>query len=386
MQMISIMSYASLSAIGHQKQEVWNHYLSGKHGFSLTKKKDLVAKINPKSMGLIEQLKASNRKYKHLDPTVLYAISVSNQAFNQTQWDAKDVIGIGIGSSRGATSSFEKYHKNYLDNKKLSALSSPTTTLGNISSWVAHELGCNGPEMSHSVTCSSGLYSVLNACAWIISGMCEKFVVGGSEAPLTPFTIAQMQALGICANDSSKPFPCQSLNLNKKDNSMILGEGAAVICLQKGQVNGALASINGFGYANEVIHHNTSISSDAKCLQQSMKMALMNKDLSDVDVIITHSPGTMKGDLAEVEAIKAVFHNNIPAMTTNKWKLGHTLASSGLLSIELALLMIENQEFIPVPFIENQKFPKRINTILINAVGFGGNAVSILISKSEYHK
>ncbi|MBL4659939.1 MAG: hypothetical protein JKY19_06260, partial [Alcanivoracaceae bacterium] len=81
-----------------------------------------------------------------------------------------------------------------------------------------------------------------------------------------------------------------------------------------------------------------------------------------------------------INAIKAIFTEQLPAITTNKWKLGHTLATSGMLSIELALLMFEKQHFIAVPYINNPKQPKQINTILINAVGFGGNAVSILLS------
>ena len=68
-------------------------------------------------------------------------------------------------------------------------------------------------------------------------------------------------------------------------------------------------------------------------------------------------------------------------MTTNKWKLGHTFGASGMLSLELAVLMLQHQKVINVPFSEKQIYPKSIKKVLINAVGFGGNAVSILLSK-----
>ena len=96
-----------------------------------------------------------------------------------------------------------------------------------------------------------------------------------------------------------------------------------------------------------------------------------------------HAPGTIQGDLSEFKAIDKIFGNNKPMLTTNKWKTGHTFGASGMLSIELAILMMQHQQFIPVPFAEPQKIRKKINTVLINAVGFGGNAVSILLSK-EY--
>ena len=72
---------------------------------------------------------------------------------------------------------------------------------------------------------------------------------------------------------------------------------------------------------------------------------------------------------------------NLPMLTTNKWKVGHTFGASGLLNLEMALLMIEHQQFIGVPFVEEKNPRKQISNVLINAVGFGGNAVSILISK-----
>ena len=112
-----------------------------------------------------------------------------------------------------------------------------------------------------------------------------------------------------------------------------------------------------------------------------MKMALGDLHPKDVDVIVMHAPGTIKGDLSEYKAIKAIFKNDLPALTSNKWKIGHTFGASGTLSLELAILMLQYQKFIDVPYLETQKQPKAINNVLVNAVGFGGNAVSILLSK-----
>ena len=67
-------------------------------------------------------------------------------------------------------------------------------------------------------------------------------------------------------------------------------------------------------------------------------------------------------------------------MTSNKWKIGHTLGASGGFSLELAILMMQNQEFIGIPFLSNNDKPDGIKKVLVNAVGFGGNAVSILLS------
>ena len=143
----------------------------------------------------------------------------------------------------------------------------------------------------------------------------------------------------------------------------------------------ALAIIEGIGYATEVLEHNVSISTEAECFQKSMKMALGDVALEEIDAIVMHAPGTIKGDASEVKAIQKVFGDKTPLLTSNKWKLGHTFATSGMLSVELAVMMLKEQQFISVPFIEKQQSNKKLNKILVNAVGFGGNAVSVLLSK-----
>mgnify|MGYP000036742789 CR=1 FL=1 len=377
-QPISITAISSISPLGSQPKEIWENYKNDNHFFT-QKDDNFIAEMSSEIKKEIKTLKQSNAKYKALDNSVLYAIYASRQAIKNAKWEAKDNFGINIGSSRGATALFENYHKEFLQKNTTKPLTSPTTTLGNISSWVAHDLQTQGPEISHSITCSTALHAILNGIAWLNSGMCDKFLVGGSEAPLTAFTIAQMQALKIYARHKSE-FPCKALDLSKTENTMILGEGAAMACLELGETKDALAKIIGIGYATEILEHNASLSTNALCFQKSMAMALGDMNPENIDVIVTHTPGTIKGDQAEINAIQTLFCNKTPSLTTNKWKIGHSLGTSGLLSIEMAIMMLENQTFISVPFLKPET-PKHIKNILVNAVGFGGNAVSILLSK-----
>lgn len=381
-QIVSITGISSISPLGFFSKDILNAYRDPSHRISIKNfdgEKALVALLSEEAKQIIEELRQETDHYKDLDDSVLFGIYAARQAVVNAGWDKQYDFGINIGSSRGATSLFEKYHQEFLKTGKSSTLSSPTTTLGNISSWIAHDLQTNGPEISHSITCSTALHAILNGVAWLQSGLAEKFLVGGSEAPLTPFTIAQMKALKIYALDAESAYPCQAMNLDKKKNSMFLGEGAAIACLEKGVKDNAIALIKGIGYATEPLKHNISISTDADCFQKSMKMALGATPIEDVDAIVMHAPGTVKGDMAEYNAIKAVFKDTLPALTTNKWKIGHTFGASGILSLELAILMMQHQEFIPVPFIKNKITPKQLNKIIVNAVGFGGNAVSILL-------
>jgi 3-oxoacyl-(acyl-carrier-protein) synthase len=375
---ISITSFASVSALGNNPEQIWENYLSSKHFLTL-KENVWTGSLTNEDKSAIKEIRNSDNKYKSLDDSVLYTIYVARKAINKTDWKSEDNFGINIGSSRGATSLFEKYHKEFLETGKSSTLSSPTTTLGNISSWIAHDLQSNGPEISHSITCSTGLHSLLNGVAWLQSGMSEKFMIGASEASLTNFTIAQMQALKVYSKETDE-YPCKAFDLEKKRNTMVLGEAAAVFCLEKGEQENAVAHITGVGYATEVLKHNTSVTANAECFQKSIKMALGDISPNEIDVIVMHAPGTIKGDQSEVNAIKKVFGQKTPFLTTNKWKLGHTFGASGMLSLELGLFMLQHQQLIEVPFAVKQIHPKKIKNVMINAVGFGGNAVSILLT------
>ena len=380
---VYIASIASVSPLGNSSEVIWKNYKDPKHFISnhTFGNIEAFAAFLPKNLKEeIEQLRTSNPVFKNLDLSVLYSIYTSRKSIAQAGWERGDEIGINIGSSRGATGLFEKYHQNFLETGKAETLASPTTTLGNISSWVAQDIETTGPEISHSVTCSTGLQAILNGAAWLQAGMADKFLVGGSEAALTPFTIAQMKAMKIYASEDLD-YPCRALDTEKLRNTMVLGEGAGVVTLQLNSEN-SLAKIAGIGYATERLDHPASISSNGECFQKSMKMAIGNMHPSEIDAVVMHAPGTVKGDQAEINAISALFGENLPAMTSNKWKIGHTFGASGILSLELAVLILQHQEFIPVPFSSISKSPKRLKNILVNAVGFGGNAVSILINNS----
>lgn len=379
---ISITSLASISSLGFGLDEIWSQYLNEDHflrKIPINNSLEYVAELPKTIKEKISLLRESDTKYSKLDDSVLYAILVSREAVKKANW-RDGVFGVNIGSSRGATQLFEKYHAEYLQKGKSATLTSPTTTLGNISSWVAHDLKANGPEISHSITCSTALHAVINGIAWLQAGFMDKFLVGGCEAALTDFTIAQMKALKIYTT-LEEEYPCRALDLEKNKNTMVLGEGASVACLEVGNKKNALAKIIGFGYATETLVHNISISTEADCFQKSMRMAIGNRKSEEIDAIVMHAPGTIKGDISEFKAIKKVFGENLPFLTSNKWKLGHTFGASGMLSLELAVLMLLKQKTIPVPYVDNQDAPKKLQNILVNAVGFGGNAVSILLSK-----
>lgn len=379
-QPIAITGRSAISSMGTDQAG----FAEARHNLTFDRKLNTwVGKLPENLQKAVKNLQNSTRNYQSLDPSVLYAMYTAREAVAQADWQKGADFGINIGSSRGATQLFEQYYSDFLKEDKSSTLASPTTTLGNISSWVAQDLQNNGPDISHSITCSTALHALLNGVAWLQAGMCDKFLVGGSEAALTPFTIAQMQAMKTYSRASANSnFPCLAFDLKKTENTMVLGEGSASVCLEIGEMPNARAYVAGVGYATEKLKHAVSISAEAECFQKSMQMAIADADSPSIDAVVMHAPGTMLGDSSEFKAITAIFGENMPLLTTNKWKIGHTFGASGLLSLDLAIYMLQTQQFVDVPFVSPQAKFKKLDTVLVNAVGFGGNAVSILLRKA----
>lgn len=340
------------------------------------------AMLSASSEEALEQFIREHHISKDQDRTVHLAQMAAMQALQQAGWNEKHHVAINFGSSRGATNVWEVHYDYFISNKKAKLKTSPLTTLGNISSQVAELIGSYGITVEHSVTCSTGMMALLNSIAWLQSGMATQVLAGASEAPLTPFTVAQMQSLGIYSELSDSNYPCKPLYFgNDKKNSMVLGEGAAAIALEwvtKEELKPGDMIISGWGIFKERGNSLTGISSEGIGFQESMQQAIQRAGVLP-DVIIMHAPGTVLGDAAEYKAVKKIFGSNFPYLTSQKWKIGHTLGASGLFGIQLARWMFLTQQLPIMPYdsIAQQK-PSHIRSVLINTMGFGGNTLSIM--------
>ncbi len=284
---------------------------------------------------------------------------------------------IHIGSARGATHTWEKEHEAFLNGRQVSLHTSPNTTLGNIAFNAAQMAGIDADVLDQSMTCSSGLHSVIEAARRIRSGEINKALAGGVETPLTKFTYAQFDALKLLSK-LPLPFPCKPL-LSKASNELVLAEGGALFALSKEK---SPLQVLGYGEACSKTKHNLAFASAA--LKEAMMKALKMADLTTVDAVLMHAPGTIQGDAEEVKAVHEILGNEVRMIPT-KWLTGHTLGASGPVSMVLAMALMQGTKLhIPYVFEHKMGENREVETVLVNATGFGGNAVSILLGKTAY--
>lgn len=348
-----------------------------------------------------EQVRAVAReeRYQKLDRAVHLAITAARGTFEKMrELKASDLsVGcISIGSSRGPTSAIEHSVLAFAQDGKVNALTSPVTTAGNISSWVAQEYLANyccgsnqGSALANvgtSMTCSSALHSLLVARGFVMSGMAQAAMFGGSEACLTPYTVAQLRALRIYG-EAGEDWPCRPMASSPDSNSVVLGEGAGtamLLCIQNAsELCAGDLELSGIGWSLESITSPTGISEDAVAFRQAMAMALNSAPSGRrVSAVVAHAPGTRRGDRAEVEAIRELF-GDVPVIST-KYITGHSYGASAMVSLGLADALLSGVPWRGYPFNEDSgevtTFPAG-ESILINSAGFGGNAISILVNR-----
>jgi 3-oxoacyl-(acyl-carrier-protein) synthase len=166
----------------------------------------------------------------------------------------------------------------------------------------------------------------------------------------------------------------------------VLGEGASILALEHlsprgAELRGAIAELSGVGASVEKTKSLTGITEHGDALASSMARAL-NEHGGTVDAVVVHAPGTRNGDLAELFALRRVFGTSLPALCSNKWQLGHTFGASGALGVEFALALLAGVRPAEPPYASALRPPPReVRSVLVNAAGFGGSAVSVALRR-----
>lgn len=333
---------------------------------------------------------ANEERYARLDRVTQLAVAAARETL-RTEVARRDSIGcVSIGSSRGATITLEKTIRGCVESDpKVPTYTSPITTAGNISSWVAQEYLAGAERgssslvsLNTSMTCSSAFHSLLTALAFVRSGMAETALFGGAEACLTPYTLAHLEALRI-NSELRTNWPCRP-GSEDSGNTVVLGEGAgtALLCRDDhSNVDGDLELL-GVGWALESTPTATGISADGASFEAAMTRAIQSlpKGVS-VDCVVAHAPGSMRGDDAELSAIQRVFGRVMTCST--KHMTGHTYGASGMVSLGLAQSLLYGSQWpgfpYPCRFSGDEAPPPR--GVLINTAGFGGNCISVVVGK-----
>lgn len=256
----------------------------------------------------------------------------------------------------------------------------------------AGHLGIKHYVSTISTACSSSANSIFFGARLIRQNMLDIVVAGGTDA-LTKFTLNGFNTLMILDQRYCQPFDENRRGLN-------LGEGAGYVALVSEKVMASLkktplCKLSGYCNANDA-YHQTASSPDGTGSFLAMKGALEKSGLQPgaIDYINLHGTGTQNNDIAEGTAIKLLFKDRFPKMSSTKSFTGHTLGASGGIEAVFSALSICHGIVYPnlrfetpmkeLPFTPETVFSKgqTVNHVLSNSFGFGGNCSSLIFSKA----
>jgi 3-oxoacyl-(acyl-carrier-protein) synthase len=253
---------------------------------------------------------------------------------------------------------------------------------------IAALCGISAEVCTVSTACSSALNAVILGAEMLKNDEADIVIAGGTEG-LSKFHLNGFNTLMILDHQRCRPF-------DETRNGINLGEGAAYVVLQrKEDCNGAFkAYISGYSNACDAFHQTaTSEEGTGPVLAMSQALKMSSLNTSDIDYVNAHGTGTPNNDLTESVAIKKVFGNDLPDISSTKAYTGHTTSASGAIELVICLLAMEHS-FIPsnlgcttplqggiVP--SKGKTDCQVDNVMCNAFGFGGNDSSLIISKSK---
>ncbi|MBP3081438.1 beta-ketoacyl-[acyl-carrier-protein] synthase family protein [Streptomyces sp. CHA1] len=304
------------------------------------------------------------------------------------------VLGTGIG---GVTSLLGQNHILETSGpRRVSPHTVPMLMANGPAAWVSMDLNAQGGAHAPVSACASGAEAIALGLDLIRAGRVDVVVAGGVEAsvhalPLTAF--AQMMALST-SNDApetaSRPF-------DKRRNGFVLGEGGAVVVLERADHARARGSrahgrLLGTGISSSASHITASdLPGQVRAMSQSLRDAGLSG--TDVGVVHAHATSTPQGDVAEAQAIAQAVGTH-PVVTATKSMTGHLLGASGALGAMAAILALRDGSVPPTRNLTEQDPEVALDVAagsarsgqwqcaLSNSFGFGGHNVSLVFGRA----
>lgn len=255
---------------------------------------------------------------------------------------------------------------------------------------IAASLGVSDFVTTVSTACSSAANAIILGARLIKNNRLDAVIVGGTDA-LCKFTLNGFNSLMILDKEHCRPFDNSRAGLN-------LGEGAGYLVLQseKSLTKSPYCELSGYANINEA-YHQTGSSPDGDGAYLSMSEAIKQSRIAKekIDYINLHGTGTPTNDLSESKAIKRLFGDDLPLLSSVKSFIGHTLGASEGIEAALSVLSvskgivypnlnfvhpIEETGLVPVTHFEDGL---KIRHVLSNSFGFGGNNSSLIFSSVE---
>lgn len=396
-----ITGYGIISGIGVGKTAVLESLKQGRSGIvreeefaAMGMRSQVAGMVNVDFKDYIDR-----RDLRFMGEAAAYSYIAMKEAIEHAGLQESDVsnvrtgliVGSGGGSTRTTVESADILREKGV--KRIGPYAVTKTMSSTTSACLATPFKIKGASFSISSACASSAHCIQAACDEIALGRHDIIFAGGGEA--ADWTIASlfdaMGALSTSYNDNpataSRPYDAHR-------DGFVIGAGGGIVVIEEeehAKARGAniIAEIVGFGATSDGAD---MVAPSGEGAFRCMKMA-MNGVEGPIDYINTHGTSTVLGDNKELEAIRNVFGEKCPPISSTKSMTGHALGAAGVNEAIYSLLMLENGFIAPSinitemdehakPFdIVTETRQADLKTVMSNSFGFGGTNATLVMRK-----
>jgi 3-oxoacyl-[acyl-carrier-protein] synthase II len=404
---VVITGMGLVTACGNSTADTWSAVVAGRSGVGPIEAFDVSAystRIGAEVRNFEPAAFMDAKDSKRTDRTVHLAMCAARQALDGVDLDRLDRnrVGVVIGSGIGGIATFEKQHAILLQRgpDKVSPFFIPMMISDMSSGYVSIAFNLKGPNFTTVSACASGGNAIADACMLIRLGYADAIVTGGTEAAVTPMSLAGFCSLKALSRRNDDPQRA-SRPFDAGRDGFVMGEGAGVLLLEElehARRRGAtiLAEVAGVGLTGDAFHM-TSPAPDGEGAVRAMQMAIDDAGIAPeaVEYINAHGTSTELNDASETAAIKQVFgaHARRLMVSSTKSMVGHLLGAAAAVEVVFCTLAIRDEVVPPtinqetpdpacdLDYVPNAARRQRIDIALSNSFGFGGHNVALILRR-----
>ncbi|EDK9208908.1 beta-ketoacyl-ACP synthase II [Campylobacter jejuni] len=404
MKRVVVTGIGMINALGLDKESSFKAICNGESGvnkITLFDATDFPVQIAAEVKNFDPLEVVDGKEVKKIDRFIQLGIKAAREAMQDAGFNEeldKEEFGIVSASGIGGLPNIEKNSIICSERgpRKISPFFIPSALVNMLGGLISIEHGLKGPNISCVTACAAGTHAIGEAYKSIALGNAKKMLVIGAEAAICPVGIggfASMKALSTRNEDpqhASRPF-------DKERDGFVMGEGAGALVFEEyeeAKKRGATiyAELIGFGESADA-HHITSPTLDGPL--RAMKKALNMAGNPKVDYINAHGTSTPVNDKNETAAIKELFGNNIPLISSTKGQTGHCLGAAGAIEAVVSVMALRDGVVPPtinqlvkddecdLDYIPNISRKVDLKVVMSNSFGFGGTNGCVVFKKVD---
>ena len=406
---VVVTGLGAITPVGLDVPSTWDAIIHGRSGIAQVQRfesDDLDVRIAGEVKGFDPNQYLDRKEARRMDRFLQLGLVAAQEAMRDAELkitpDEADKVGVIVGSGIGGISTIVDaaitLHTRGPD--RVGPFVVPMMLPDMLAGMIAIQTGAKGTNFAVASACATAGHALGEAAAIIRRGDAEVMLAGGAEAPVTRIGLAAFDSMRALSRRNDEPSRA-SRPFDAERDGFVLAEAAGVLVVESlehatRRDAHIYAEITGYGSTADA-YHITAPSEGGEGAARAMLAAIRRAGLQpgDIGYINAHGTSTPHNDRAESQAIRSVFGEHAPPVSSTKSMTGHLIGASGAVEAIICIKTILEGCLPPtinyehpdpdcdLDYVPNVARSKRVSAALSNSFGFGGHNTALIVSRYE---